>query len=404
MRKGGKVGRGMLSWKAHLRTSWLLTLSNPFGIMLLSGSFEFFFRPHKELFVLGVFSDIVDERCNQFLVSMVPNHRWSRNASGHLKHCRRSRSRNVCGYVKDCFCVFQFSPIDKVGFARNLDKTSLHTTLEKPSAAKILYRKRSANADAIVFNSLEEYQLSLLYIRDETVEWTCLGAGDQWLEKKYNSLSAEQKKVYHCLVRILRKYITTTVGDQNFDEPGTRFIWNWATWHRIIFNVAKHTDGPGGEKDCWISTLSTDRQMRPKIAVRPGQIEKRMDCNHAYRGKYTFYNIEGSSGRLETTLGRIMTTLANGSPHENSNILTEGSHRCNSTLCGNPLHMVWESSKDNKSRTGCTYSSAFYCPHSPRCIFTNIKGCYLPHRNDSSGYSDCDCPEFNCHTECVHVL
>jgi Zinc-binding loop region of homing endonuclease len=59
--------------------------------------------------------------------------------------------------------------------------------------------------------------------------------------------------------------------------------------------------------------------------------------------------------------------------------------------CINPHHMVLVSQMTNIDHNLCRRSCAAWCPHRPRCIFTNKEGRWLPCRNKIPLQSPCIC-------------
>jgi hypothetical protein len=60
----------------------------------------------------------------------------------------------------------------------------------------------------------------------------------------------------------------------------------------------------------------------------------------------------------------------------------QAAHRCKQKRCFNPHHLKFVSDLENKDDHGCRYGCAHYCPHKPKCIWTDEEGRPYPCRND----------------------
>jgi len=59
--------------------------------------------------------------------------------------------------------------------------------------------------------------------------------------------------------------------------------------------------------------------------------------------------------------------------------------------CINPHHLTLADPADNQDHKGCARSQAAWCPHRPRCLFTNDRGQWLPCRNTTTRTPVCVC-------------
>ena len=137
---------------------------------------------------------------------------------------------------------------------------------------------------------------------------------------------------------------------------------------------------------------------RPKIHIAPGTIQLSYDNSSfsipkTQRLKFTSSLV--SEARFKSSVARIIAVLLHGPPADRN---TQASHLCHNIAqtCFNPRHIIWESDKRNKGRGYCVNGARFYCPHDPKCIYTNIDGVFLPHRNLDT-FVVCDCADFDCH-------
>lgn len=64
-----------------------------------------------------------------------------------------------------------------------------------------------------------------------------------------------------------------------------------------------------------------------------------------------------------------------------------------SEACINPHHLVLVSQSVNLDHDKCRRSCAAWCPHRPRCVFTNDRGRWLPCRNAVPLRHPCGCVE-----------
>jgi len=248
---------------------------------------------------------------------------------------------------------------------------------------------------------LEIYAQSLIYIDvvERTVAWSLVAESEKQLRSQFVALSPGQKSLYFKLIGLLRVYVES-FGQENFNRVHTMFVWNWPTWHRILLKIARATDSAGffDENDCWFSTFSFKGPIaRPKIHVVPGQMQSFRDTSakdpsQSIRLKFT--QVEAAP-RFKSSVARLLMVFLHGSPPTET---SQCSHLCKNDpqRCFNPYHTIWEEDLDNKSRNGCIYGSQLYCPHSPKCIFTDVSGRFLPHRNIDK-LEICECTEVDCH-------
>lgn len=251
------------------------------------------------------------------------------------------------------------------------------------------YKKRSNTTTALQCSAVEDYRLALRWLTPPVPAWERLSQGDQALQKRWQRLTAGQRDTYWILVDLLHGYVGGTVGEEDFDDVMTPWVWNWATWHRVILKIAGSMPTRNLQSNtCWMSTLSTDRGGHCKLSVRPGRIEKRSDGNHSRRNIWDFYIVEGAAS-LETTTGRLITLLAHGPPTDTG---AQASHLCHNEpqQCTNPGHLIWEDDGTNKSRNRCVFGAGFLCPHQPKCVWTDTTGRFLPHRNCTEWQATCD--------------
>ncbi|KAI4862837.1 hypothetical protein F4820DRAFT_450572 [Hypoxylon rubiginosum] len=61
--------------------------------------------------------------------------------------------------------------------------------------------------------------------------------------------------------------------------------------------------------------------------------------------------------------------------------------------CVNPHHLTLTSLQVNLNHNLCRRSCAAWCPHDPRCVYTNENGQYLPCRNAIPLQYPCKCPK-----------
>lgn len=67
--------------------------------------------------------------------------------------------------------------------------------------------------------------------------------------------------------------------------------------------------------------------------------------------------------------------------------------------CINPYHLVHTDQRTNLDHDGCRRSCAAWCPHRPRCVFTDDEGRYLPCRNSVPMVHPCVCEDGGCFPE-----
>lgn len=219
----------------------------------------------------------------------------------------------------------------------------------------------------------------------DIVRWNTLSESDRQLRFKHLDLSVTQRQIYRKLIQMLRDHVDARVGVDNFNGHSEMFVWNWWTWHRIILKISKatHSTRQFHEQDCWFSTFSArGHTARPKIHIRPGvmqtfQDESAKDPSTSVRFKFTA--VPGSQ-LFKSSVARLVAVLVHGAP---DSAAQQSSHRChnNPQRCFNPNHVCWESDGENKSRNSCTYLCALFCLHTPKCIFTDVDGNYLPDLN-----------------------
>ena len=294
-------------------------------------------------------------------------------------------------------------PLAKESVAKRKREESPECSEQAP-VKKSQYLKKSSNAAATLADPIHEYRLSLVYISSSSTAWFDFSVGDQLLKSRHAKFSATGRKVFFFLVEHLRTYVESTVGIGGFSGTDTLYVWNWATWHRILIRLALSldVDCSGSENDCWLTSLSMDAGGHPKYKVVPGRVEKRDDVrNNRLDGKWYFYRDENGQG-VQTSIGRLACVLRKGIPGS----MQQASHLCHNDPqgCFNPRHLVWESDRMNKSRNGCIHSCRFFCPHEIKCIYTNTKGRYLPHRNMEGLGTTCDSQGIDCYTERIEEL
>jgi hypothetical protein len=266
---------------------------------------------------------------------------------------------------------------------------------------KTYYKHKSDVSKAVDRDAIADYRQSLEAIDTEqqVIDYGKLPPGDQYEMKTIRSFNGVQRKVYFCLVALLRAYVTTWIGVDNFDNIDQLWVWNWPTWHQKILSLAGTASGTGQKLDCWFSSLSRDRGGHPKFPIRPGRVQIRKDASRAERNIWRFYACEGA--RIESTVARLVCILKFGQP---ANASLQASHLCHNVpaTCFNPDHICFETDGYNKRRNKDANSHAMYCRHSVKCIFTNVCGVFLPHRNTME-FQACDCPGFDCHSEIIFV-
>lgn len=262
------------------------------------------------------------------------------------------------------------------------------------------YQRRSSDANAIREDPIQAYNLFFRHLYPGHVDWNHVLPGDQRLEKKYSRLSVSQRQIYFILLRLLQSYVLQHIGADSFDDCSRQWRWNWPTWHSVIFKLVESVkDTVRGENGCWFSSLSTDLGGRPKLPIRPGQIERRPDGNHSRRNVFDYYRAADQSRTLETTAARTMAVLRLGVPPDPR---LQASHLCHNfpQTCVNPRHVVWESDCINKSRNLCVMGNVVSCFHrAEKCIFTDVDGHWLPHRNQDFRSIPCDCT-----VDCLEAL
>jgi Zinc-binding loop region of homing endonuclease len=265
---------------------------------------------------------------------------------------------------------------------------------DKPQRA--YYTKTSSLQHAVIIDPVEEYRLSIQHLNKGSTNWCGLSKGDQSLQKEIQGLNPEQSEIYHRLIELLRLYVDRTCGVMGFNDTSTLYIWNWPTWHKAIIQVARGFVGPScGENDCWFVKMGTDKSGRPSVTVRPSRTEVRWDVAF-HRGLHHRYTVEGGA-RITTSTARLVGVLLHEAPPSDK---YQASHLCHNSpqICINPRHLRWEVDKVNKGRNSCTYGAVMYCPHEVKCVYTNLAGRFLPHRN-LIDHAECDCEGVACHKE-----
>lgn len=261
----------------------------------------------------------------------------------------------------------------------------------KPS----FYSKTSSAENADVYDELEEYRLAKRYLTRTRMMWANASPGDQKLQDSYLALTSQQRTQYWLMRDMLDVYVIRDIGEDKFADMDTRWIWNWATWHKTIMFIAESMS-PCDDvaQDCWFSHASFNHAKGyPKYRISVGRFEIRSDANHNARDRYTFYKHQFPSKDRESNICRVMATLKLGPAPSDA----QASHLCANVpqRCVNPAHLLWEKGAENKSRNYCGTGQAYTCIHEPRCIFTDTDGRWLKHRNANS-LEPCDCEGVKC--------
>ncbi len=120
---------------------------------------------------------------------------------------------------------------------------------------------------------------------------------------------------------------------------------------------------------------------------------------------YATVKIAAAGNRNKWTVHRIMYFLMHPEEIEEARGAKHCSHRCNrgradtlkgiDVCCINPHHLRLCDGAENQDHKGCKRSQAAWCPHEPKCIFTNDEGFWLPCRNTTSRSTLCVC-EMDC--------
>lgn len=245
---------------------------------------------------------------------------------------------------------------------------------------------------------IADYRLSIEHINlnTSTVAWSRLSGADQLYKHRYNLLSARQRILYFKLISFLRVYVESSVfGVSGFNDLDTVFVWNWHTWHGNIVKLVEmvERDLDPSDDNCWLSLFSATKDNAiPKIHVTPGVVKFCVDTVTKSRNRiFRFFQITQTS--YKSSVARLVAVLKHGPPSADM----QTSHLCHNSpqKCFNPHHVCWENDLSNKSRNLCVNGARFYCPHVPKCIWTNVKGVFLPHRNIGT-IQVCDC-SLDCH-------
>jgi hypothetical protein len=143
------------------------------------------------------------------------------------------------------------------------------------------------------------------------------------------------------------------------------------TWEALIKKTAKKlVNRPVHIDDCWF------------IKATPGS-------------SYHDYSIAAKGGSNRYALHRVFAVLEHPEDYDKINTREAGkrlaswvcAHRCNrgiqesGSTCINPRHITICTQQENLSHRACVNGCAFLCPHTPKCIFTDFNGYYLPCRN-----------------------
>lgn len=150
----------------------------------------------------------------------------------------------------------------------------------------------------------------------------------------------------------------------------------WRKWVNEI--VSKITNSPESTNDCWlISGFAGDTSGYPvkKISNRGNQ-------NKWPVHRMTYFVMHPD--QLDAAAGPLHC-----------------SHRCNrgrydtakgvEFACINPNHLTLCTAAENQDHKGCIRSQAAWCPHEPRCIYTDDDGRWLPCRNTEKRTPICVC-------------
>jgi hypothetical protein len=164
-------------------------------------------------------------------------------------------------------------------------------------------------------------------------------------------------------------------------ENDELYNWDELTWHNTILrtvqslsNSPKHL-----EHDCWFSNFKIGNDNYPTFKVTPLVIEKRGN-----QGTRLFQR----NGAQNSVVKLYKVLHALNHPEE-LEVLQERdhnsqtSHRCKNKpqLCWNCYHTVTKNDVENKEMNHCWNGCAAYCPHNPKCIFTDEFGYWIPCRN-----------------------
>jgi len=202
-----------------------------------------------------------------------------------------------------------------------------------------------------------------------------------WPIKTYNQLSDTTKMVFVTLVHCFFCCLGCGVEDHSAGYQMYDASMTVSLVLTLLLKISnKIYNNPSSTNDCWLATrMANDDDylyVTASISAPPGQ-------------KKTF--------RVKAI--RLVCALFNRPTITKSDIL-QASHLCHKhTNCVNPWHLHPETDADNKNRQQCTNGCANYCPHAPKCKWTDINGRLLLHRNDiNRAYSrlDCNCGNGSC--------
>ena len=149
------------------------------------------------------------------------------------------------------------------------------------------------------------------------------------------------------------------------DTPDARFL----SWQKFINGVSQKLNNvPSCIEDCWFIPAASQKD-------------------------YAIHNIGPKNVDNRFQVHRILAVLENPNQYDKLNTHEKKTntswvcaHRCgrgkySGLTCINPRHIHICLQAENLSHRGCENGCTFLCPHTPRCIFTNANGYWMPCRN-----------------------
>lgn len=227
--------------------------------------------------------------------------------------------------------------------------------------------------------------------------------GMKYLKRKIDKFTESKLLILKRCLRLLRKMMKERT-DCNNDEW---LSWNSMTWFSAIVRTIESTTNnvTNSRKDCWLGTPSKSRpDKRPTLSVRALKIT-RVSARHGTR----MISNKNAKSYHAVVAYKVFSPLVHYKRMDDllniSGKNLQVSHRCKNKpqLCWNPFHTTIKTDADNKNMDKCWYGSAIYCPHVPKCIFTDYTGRYLPCRNNKGTIiANCE-HEVNCHTAIIDM-
>ena len=229
-------------------------------------------------------------------------------------------------------------------------------------------------------------------------DWGRLSIADRLLERAVKK-SRLITKVHDKLTNGLMATIERGGGLGAFHDttkPNAAFRWSWHVWHHVIVGISKNIRSCN-PNDCWFSSAHLNKRdrstARPKYNFQVANVRK---VDHdKYRNRFAYLG-DQRFPEVQEVVARLVLAAFRGPGLDKQ----QASHLCHNVpqLCVNPNHLIWELAGPNLSRNMCVFGAAIFCPHEPKCVFTDLDGIYMPHRNDLSG-EPCDCEGKSCNRQ-----